>query len=143
MYDFNKRVYYYYYYYSIIAVWCGVAVLSLSQKLQKLRNRAARVTTFSNFDSSTEELFQELRWVKLDRQRSVDKAILMYNIVNGAVPQYLCSRFVQRLDTLSYQLRGSDHRLAIPLLRTNCCKRRLTYSGAVLWNGLSLGLLVR
>ena len=53
--------------------------------------------------------------MKLDRQRSVDKAIMMYKIVNGAVPQYLCSRFVQRSDTLSYQLRGRDHRLAIPL----------------------------
>ena len=61
---------------------------SLSQKLQKLQNRAARVITFSNFDSNTEELFRELRWVKLDRQRSVDKATMTYNIINGAVRQY-------------------------------------------------------
>ena len=122
-----------------LLVW-GCCSQSLSQKLQKLQNRAARVITFSNFDSCTEELFRELRWVKLDRQRSVDKAIMVYNIVNGAVPQYFCSRFVQRSDTLSYQLRGSDHRFAIPLPRTNYCKRSLTCSGAVLWNGLLLGL---
>ena len=78
--------------------------------------------------------------MKLDRQRSVDKAIMVYNIVNGSVLQYLSSRFVPRSDTLSYQLRGSDHRLAIPLPRTNYCKRSLNYSGAVLWNGLPLGL---
>ena len=78
--------------------------------------------------------------MKLDRQRSVDKPIMVYHIVFGAVPQYLCSRFVQRLDTLSYQLRGSNHRFAIPLPRTNYCKRNVTYSGAVLWNGLPLGL---
>ena len=46
--------------------------------------------------------------MKLDRQRSVDKAIMMYNIVNGAVPQYLYSRFVQRSDTLS------PHQLGLP-----------------------------
>ena len=77
--------------------YCSVVWGSCSQSLsQKLQNRAARVLTFSNFDSCTEELFRELRWVKLDHQRSVDKAIMMYNIVNGAIPQYLCSRFVQR-----------------------------------------------
>ena len=119
-------------------VW-GCCSQSLSQKLQNLQNRAARVITFSNFDSCT-ELFPELRWVKLDRQRSVDKAIMIYKTLNGPVPQYLCSRFVQRSDMLSYELRGNDHRLAIPLPRTNYCKRSLTYSGAVLWNGLPLGL---
>ena len=101
-----------FYYCSV--VW-GCCSQSLSQKLQKLQNRAARVITFPNFASSIEELFRELRWVKLDRQRSVDKAIMVYNVVNGAVPQYLCFRFVQRSDRLSYQLRGSYHRLATPL----------------------------
>ena len=109
-------------------VW-GCCSQSLSQKLQELQNRAARVITFSNFNSCTEELFLELRWVKLDRQHSVDKAIMMYHFLNCAVPQYLCFRFVQRSNTLSYQLRGSDHRLAIPLPRTNYCKRSLTNSG--------------
>ena len=97
------------------SVVCGCCSQSLFQKLQKLQNRAARVITFSNSNSCTEELFRELRWVKLYRQLSVDKAIMTYHFLNRAVPQYLCFRFVQRSDTLSYQLRGSDHRLAIPL----------------------------
>ena len=87
-----------FYYCSV--VW-GCCSQSLSQKLQKFQNCAARVVTFSYFDSCTEELFRELFWGKLDRQRCVDKAIMMYKIVNGAVPQYLCSCFVQRSDTLS------------------------------------------
>ena len=95
----------------------GCCSQRLSRKLKKLQNHAVHVTTFSNFDSCTKELFQELRWVKLDCQRSVNKAI-MFKIVNGAVPQYLCSLFVQGSDTLSYQLRGRDHRLAIPLPHT-------------------------
>ena len=78
--------------------------------------------------------------MKLYRQLYVDKAIMTYHFLNRAVPRYLCFRFVQRSDTLSYQLRGSDHRLAIPLPRTNYCKRSLTNSGAVLCNGLPLGL---
>ena len=85
------------------SVVCGCCSQSLFQKLQKLQNRAARVITFSNSNSCTEELFRELRWVKLYRQLYVDKAIMTYHFLNRAVPQYLCFRFVQRSDTLSYQ----------------------------------------
>ena len=67
--------------------------MSLSQKLQKLQNRAARVITFPNYDRSTDELLRMANWVKLGRQRLVDKAILMYKIVNRMVPDYLPYHF--------------------------------------------------
>ena len=111
--------------------------MSLSQKLQ---NRAARVITFSNYDRSTDELMRMVNWVKLDRQRLVDKAILMYKIVNRMVPNYLSSHFAFRSDTLTYNLRESDFSLAIPQPRANYCKRSLSHSGAVLWNGLPLDI---
>ena len=57
-------------------VW-GSCSKSLSQKLQ---NRAARVLTFSIYDRSTGELLRMVNWVKLDRQRLVDKSIMMYKI---------------------------------------------------------------
>ena len=63
------------------SVW-GSCSKSLSQKLQKLQSRAARVITFSNYDHSTDELLRMVNWVKLDRQRLVDKSIMMYKIVN-------------------------------------------------------------
>ena len=69
---------------------------SLSQKLQKLQNRAARVITFSNYDRNTDELLRMVNWVKLDRQRLVNKSIMMYKIVNNMVPEYLSSHFVLR-----------------------------------------------
>ena len=117
-------------------VW-GLCSKSLSQKLQ---NRAARVITFSNYDRSTDELLRMVNWVKLDRQRLIDKSITMYKIVNRMAPDYLCSHFVFRSDTLAYNLRQSDFSLAIPQARTNYCKRSLSYSGAVLWNGLPLDM---
>ena len=58
---------------------------TLSQKLQKLQNRAARVITFSNNDRNTDELLRMVNWVKLDRQRLVNKSIMMYKIVNNMV----------------------------------------------------------
>ena len=81
-----------------------------------------------------------VNWVKLDRQRLVDKSIMMYKIVNRMVPDYLSSHFAFCSDTLTYNLRESDFSLAIPQPRTNYCKRSLSYSGAVLWNGLPLDI---
>ena len=80
-----------------------------------------------------------VNWVKLDPQRLVDKPVLMYKIVNRMVPD-LSSQFAFRSDTLTYNLRESDFSLAIPQPRTNYCKRSLSYSGAVLWNGLPLDI---
>ena len=119
------------------SVW-GSCSKSLSQKLQKSQNRAARVITFSNYDQSTDELLWMVNWVKLDRQRLVDKSIMMYKIVNNMVLDYLSSHFVFR--SVTCNLRDSDCSLAIPQPRTNYCKRSLAYSGAVLWNSLPLDI---
>ena len=94
----------------------------------------------SNCDRNTDELLRTVNWVKLDRQRLVDKSIMMYKIVNRMAPDYLCSHFVFLSDTLTYNLRESDFSLAIPQPRTNYCMRSLSYSGAVLWNGLPLDM---
>ena len=72
---------------------------------QELKNRAARVITFSHYDRSTDELLRMVNWVKLDYQRLVDKSILMYKIVNRMVPDYLSSHFAFCSDTLTYNLR--------------------------------------
>ena len=57
----------------------------------------------------------------LDRQRFIDKSVLMYKIVNRMIPDYLSSPFVFRSDTLTNNLRESDFSLAIPQPLTNYC----------------------
>ena len=105
---------------------------------KKLQNRAARVLTFSSYDCSTSELFQNLKWSKLVHQRAVGKAIMRHSIVNNTAPEYLTSRFVRRCDLTSYNLRENEYKLAVPQPRTEFNKRSLSYSGSVLWNSLSL-----
>ena len=116
-------------------VW-GCCSKGLSQKLQKLQNRAARIITFSNYDSNTDELFRDLNWSKLNHQRAVSKAIMMYNTINNQTPGYLSSQFIPRHEVLPCSLRNNECKLSIPQLRTNYCKRSFSYSGAVLRNGL-------
>ena len=106
-------------------VW-GNCSKNQSSKLQKLQNRAARVLTFSNYDCSTSELFQNLKWSKLVHQRAVSKAIMMHSIVNNTAPEYLTSRFVRRCDLTSYNLRENEYKLAVPQPRTEFYKRSLS-----------------
>ena len=103
-----------------------------------MQNCAARILTFSNYDCSTSELFQNFKWSKLVRQRAVSKAIMMHSIVNNIAPENLTSRFVHPCDLTSYNLRENEYKLAVPQPRTEFYKRSLSYSGSVLWNGLPL-----
>ena len=112
-------------------VW-GNCSKNLSSKLQKLQNQAARVLTFSNYDCSTSELFQNLKWSKLVHQRVVSKAIMMHSIVNNTAPENLTSRFVRRCDLTSSNRRENEYKLSVPHPRTEFYKRSLSHSGSVL-----------
>lgn len=50
----------------------------LSDKLQKLQNRAARVITKSPFDTKSNLLLAMLKWEKLPLRRKKQKALIMY-----------------------------------------------------------------
>ena len=82
-------------------VWgnCGV---KLSDKLQKLQNRAARALTFSNYDADASQLFQNLNWKNLSTQRDIQKALMVFKSLHGLAPEYLSSKFIARSNTTSY-----------------------------------------
>lgn len=53
---------------------------SLTNKLQKLQNQAAKVLTSSSYDTTANYLFEKLGWKNLG---IIAKAIMMYKYVNG------------------------------------------------------------
>ena len=63
--------------------------MTLSNNLQKLQNRAARILTFSSYDTNVEHLFSKLGWRKLSSQREMQKAIMVFKSLNGLTPKYL------------------------------------------------------
>ena len=77
----------------------------LSDKLQKLQNRAARVITKSPFDTSCNLLLAMLKWEKLSLRRKKQKALIMYKTLNELAPEYLQCLFAQRHDVNDYKLR--------------------------------------
>ena len=117
------------------SVW-GCCGKTLASKLQKLQNRAARILTYSNYDANADNLIKKLGWIKLDSQRTIHKAVMVYKSLNGLTPDYLSSKFVDRSSVSNYSLRDTEGKLAILQPHTNYMKNSFSYSGAVLWNSL-------
>ena len=76
------------------AVWDGLTQ-QLSEKLQKLQNRAIRVTVITNckssYDTSSRFLLNSLGWDNLSVRGVKQKANLMYKCINNLAPAYLCN----------------------------------------------------
>ena len=78
-------------YYS--AVWDGLTQ-QLSEKLQKLQNRAIRVITKSSYDTSSTFLLNSLGWDNLSVRRAKQKAHLMYKCIYLIISPQLISVFL-------------------------------------------------
>ena len=116
-------------------VW-GHCNKTLYDKLQKLQNRAARILAFSSYDTNAGLLLERLGWKRLESQRQIQEAVMVYKSLNGLVPTYLQSIFTDRSNITQYELRDTVGKLAVPLPRTNYLKNSFGYQGAVLWNSL-------
>ena len=115
------------------SVWDGLGE-TLSCKMQKLQNRAARVIMRTNYDASAGILLDSLHWENLSLRHEKLKAGLMFKTLKGNVPPYLQNMLSVR--GTSYNIRNSETRLNLPKPRTNDLKRSFCYSGALLWNSL-------
>ena len=121
----------------------------MQTKIQKLQNRAARILTYSNYDTDAGYLFELLGWKNLASQQQIQTARMVYKSLHGLAPNYLCSTFKRR--KTAYNLRDSENKLNVPLPRTNYYKNSFSYSSATLTNSLprdirqaeSLGLFKR
>ena len=95
----------------------------LSEKLQRLQNRAACIRMSASYDSNLDDLFRALGWRRLYYQRLEQKSILMYKTLHGMTPDYLRSRFVYRDNARAYRLRNTENKLVLPQPRTDYLKR--------------------
>ena len=115
-------------------VW-GVIGKTLSDRLQKLQNRAARIIiNFKNESGQSLLARNSLGWITLEERRAQMKARLVYKSINKLAPQRL-SNFFQNSNTMyDYDLRGSSTRLCLPKPRTEYLKKSFSYNGAHVWN---------
>ena len=76
-------------------VWDGISE-TLSNKLQRLQNRAARVITDLPYTVRSEEIRKQLGWSSLLEMRNQHRAVMMYKIVHGLAPSYMAEMFTSQ-----------------------------------------------
>ena len=113
---------------------------TLSNSLQRLQNRAARIVTGAAYSKPSGEVFEELGWTQLNSMRQFHKAIMMFKIVNGLAPPYLTEMFTSNNALNNYGLRSSNYDLELPKCRTNYYKNSFAFSGVKVWNALPRNL---
>ena len=116
-------------------VWDGINE-TLSNKLQRLQNRAARVITGLPYSVRSKEIRKQLGWSSLLEMRKQQKAIMMYKIVNGLVPSYMADMFSSQYGSQVYNLRNSTLNFEIPNARTELYRNSFAFTGAKIWNEL-------
>jgi len=107
----------------------------LIEAVIKFQKRAARIILDKDFNSPSEELFKELRWMKFPERIKYKKAILVYKSLNNSCPEYLETKFAL-IQTNHYQTLRSivNNELAVPTPRLEFSRKSLCYSGPVIWN---------
>ena len=116
-------------------VWDTLGV-GLSNRLQKLQNRAARVIMNFGNDISGPEAIKALGWETLETRRAKSKAKTMYKVLNNLAPSSLAELFEQKRNITQYDLRGSSTSLQLPQPKTEKLKKSFSYDGARVWNSL-------
>ena len=134
-YIYNALVQPHFDYCSIVWGNCGKM---LSERVQKLQNRAARILTSSSYDADARFLLQ-LGWKDLITQHQIQVALMVFKALNDLAPDHSSSMFTER-STSGYVLRDSTNKLNVPLPKTNYLKRSFSYRGATLWNSLPCNL---
>ena len=112
----------------------------LSNRLQKLQNRAARVVLGMSNDTPGFEALGMLGWESLETRRAKGKAVYMYKVLNGLASTSLNDLFVSKSDITEYDQRGSYTSLQLPHPKTEKLKKSFSFSGAKLWNSLPTDL---
>ena len=99
-------------------VWGNIGK-GLSDKFQNLQNGAARILTFSNYETRSSILLDELGWERLENISHKQLAMMV---------------FTNTSNVHAHNLRNSEINCCVPRPRTEYAKGSLHYRGSVLWN---------
>ena len=118
------------------SVW-GNANTELMTSIIKFQKRAARSSLDKPIETSSEELFAELKWMTFPERVMYQKAILMYKIMHNLTPAYLTNMFTFSKEVHDRTLRSTaDNLLYIPKPNIEHYRNSLAYSGSKIWNSI-------
>ena len=97
------------------------------KRLNAVRRRAVKLLN-TDQNISTDDKFEMLKILPLNKQLTFNKAIIAHKIYHNKAPPYLSPLFKKATD------RYGSVRLTLPSVRIDIFKSSLAYSGSVLWN---------
>ena len=105
-------------------------------RLQKLKNRAARIVINTGYDAPSMPLIRSLGWETIDDLINIEIKTIAFKSVNNLAPQYLIDLFNRNSLSSSHKLRNTDSDLQVPKKKTSNEQKCFSYRGAKVWNSL-------
>ena len=117
-------------------VWGAVSSTNI-ERLTKLQKRAARIILHADYDTSSDQMFKELRWLSVPDKLKYNKAVLTYRAVNNLSPEYISKLLKPMSEVHNLNLRSSvNGTLYVPKSRTSLYDSSFSCSAPRLWNAL-------
>ena len=116
----------------------GLSSKSNIEIISKLQKKCIIIMTSSDFNSHTNQLFIDLKLLKVNEIISSQQLKLIYEFNNNLLPSDLNDLFRFNTGIHKYPTRSANReQLCIPMIRTtNYGIKSIIYSGLLLWNQL-------
>ena len=108
-------------------------------KIQRLQNRAARITTgnYNFINTRGIDLVKNLKWTCVSQRRGYFMAILMFKSIHGLAPHYLCDEITMQRDISARPTRSLEcNNVCVPRASFECFSNAFAHRGPVIWNAL-------
>jgi hypothetical protein len=112
-------------------IWGGTTNTQLD-RLQRIQNRAMRIILRCNRRTRVFDMLSSLRWMNVRQRIHFNLCTLMWKIVHGRTPNYLCN-FQLNSDIHKYNTRSTNN-----LFVNRAHPNSLSYRGVRAWNALPL-----
>jgi len=108
---------------------------SLSDKLQRVLNTAARIVTRTKIRNHITPVLKSLHWLPVVQRCSFKTALLTFKILHGMAPSYL-SDLIKYYFPVRNLRSESDILLEVPKCKSSSSSRAFAFAAPTLWNSL-------
>lgn len=111
-------------------------------KLQRLQNACIRYIFNTPRYEHVTCYYTQLSWLKLDQNRILNIALLLWRVMNGKAPDYIRSQFVLMDSISSRNNRHTSETMYVPIHRTEKYSKSFLVTAAKIWNKYKLQNLI-
>jgi len=111
-------------------------------RMQRLQNSCIRYIFELPRDAHITQYYEILSWLKVDQRRTLNIALMMWNIIRNKTPLHIYEKFVFRSNVNARSSRQSNALLQVPCHRTEKYNKSFLVNACKVWNSLNLYQLI-